>query len=184
MKIAAHKTRTIYTTLALGLSIAAVAGPPAAAEALDLLVADAIRAEQASPDLDPLVADAIRAEQASPDLDPLVADAIRHGQPDFWNYDPQTGTKTSNTSPGLQPSELATFYSPTGDVSPDSRALDFRTPNPSPAASPAPKSAAGGNSFQWDDAGIGAGAVLTLFSMGAVVGTILVRRRHGLLASR
>jgi hypothetical protein len=181
MKVVDKKTRGLLKTLALGFSIAAVAVPLAQASAeLDPLIGDAIRAEQASPELDPLIGDAIRAEQASPELDPLIADAIRAEQPDFWNYDARTGEKTSNTSPGLRPSDLARFYSPTGDVSPDSRAVDFRTPTPSPA----PISTESENSFQWDDAGIGAGAMLALVVMGAVAGLVLVRRRHGLLASR
>jgi hypothetical protein len=169
MKVFDNRTRGILKTLALGLSIAAVAVP---------------LAQGAEVEVDPLIGDAIRAEQLRSDVDPLIGDAIRAEQagPDFWNYDAKTGEKTSNTSPGLQPSELARFYSPTGDVSPDSRALDSRTPNPSRTASAAPSSAAGDNPFQWDDAGIGAGAVLALVVMGAVVGT--VRRRHGLLASR
>jgi hypothetical protein len=202
MKAVGHKTLGILKTLALGFSIAAVAVPLAQADAvdrgllaagatggvqvssdvggLDPLIGDAIRAEQASPELDPLIGDAIRAEQASPELDPLIADAIRHAQPDFWNYDPRTGEKTSNTSPGLGPGDLARLYSPTGDVSPDGRALDFRTPSPLPS----PISTAGDNGFQWDDAGIGAGAMLALVVMGAVAGTRLIRRGHGLLPSR
>lgn len=184
MNAVTHKTRKIFTALVLGCALAAVAVPIAQADAVDrgVVAPGPTAGVQVSLDtaaLDPLVGDAIRAEQASPELDPLIADAIRHGQPDFWNYDARTGEKTSNTSPGLQPSELARFYSPTGDVSPDSRALDFRTPNPSPA----PSSAASDNGFQWDDAGIGAGG-LALVVVGAVVGTVLARRRHGLLASR
>jgi hypothetical protein len=170
-----NRTRAILKTLALGLSIAAVAVPLAQAGHADLgagtvnpLIGNAIRAEQLRSDVDPLIGDAIRAEQASPD---------------FWNYDPTTGEKTSNTSPGLQPSELATLYSPSGNV-PDSRALDFRATNPSAAPSPTPSSAADDNSFQWGDAGIGAGAALVLVVMGAVVGTVLTRRRHGVLVSR
>jgi hypothetical protein len=164
MKAVDNKTRGLLKTLVLGFSIAAVAVPPA----------------QAGPELDPLIGDAIRAEQASPELDPLIADAIRAERPDFWNYDARTGKKTSNTSPGLRPSDLASFYSPTGDASPDSRAVDFRTPS----TSASPTSTAGDNGFQWDDAGIGASAMLALIAMGAVVGTVLVRRRHALLASR
>ena len=180
---------TTLKTLALGFLIAAVAVPLAQAGHADFgvgtvnpLIGDAIRAEQLTSDVDPLIGDAIRAEQLRSEVDPLIGDAIRAEQasPDFWNYDPRTGEKTSNTSPGLQPSELARVHSPTRDASPEGRALDFQTPNPSPA----PSSAAGDNRFQWDDAGIGAGAVLALVVLGAVVGTVLVRRRHGLLASR
>jgi hypothetical protein len=189
MKAFDNRTRAILKTLALGLSMAAVAVPLAQAGHADLGVGtlnppigDVVRAEQLRPDVDPLIGDAIRAEQLRSEVDPLIGDAIRAEQarPDFWNYDPRTGEKTSNTSPGLQSSEVAKFYSPTGDGSPDSRALDFRTPT----LSPAPTSSASDNRFQWDDAGIGASAVLALVVMGAVVGTVLVRRRHGLLASR
>ena len=30
---------------------------------------------------------------------------------DFWNYDPNTGEKTSNSSPGVAPEELAELWS-------------------------------------------------------------------------
>ena len=33
------------------------------------------------------------------------------GQPDFWNYDPTTGEKTSDSSPGVAPDELAALWS-------------------------------------------------------------------------
>jgi hypothetical protein len=29
------------------------------------------------------------------------------GEPDFWNYNPYTGAKTANASPGVTPGELA-----------------------------------------------------------------------------
>jgi hypothetical protein len=32
------------------------------------------------------------------------------GQVDFWNYDPETGRQTSNSSPGIEPSQLADVY--------------------------------------------------------------------------
>jgi hypothetical protein len=197
MNVEAHRTRRIVTALVLGVSVAVVAVPVAQADAVDrgIVAPRATGPMQVSPDLgalDPLVGDAIRAEQRSPALDPLIADAIRaaearssaskgtQGQPDFWNYDTRTGEKTSNTSPGLRPSDLAEVYSPTGEVSPDGKTVDFRTPT----ASPSPISSAGGTSFQWEDAGIGAGAMLALVVVLAGVGTLLVRRRHGLLASQ
>jgi hypothetical protein len=33
------------------------------------------------------------------------------GQPDFWNYDPETGQKVSNYSPGVAPEMLAALWS-------------------------------------------------------------------------
>ena len=33
------------------------------------------------------------------------------GQPDFWNYDPVTGVKVADYSPGVAPENLATFWS-------------------------------------------------------------------------
>jgi hypothetical protein len=33
------------------------------------------------------------------------------GPADFWNYDPQTGNKIANSSPGVAPGELATLWS-------------------------------------------------------------------------
>jgi hypothetical protein len=197
MNVGAQKRRRIFTALVLGFSVAAVAVPVAQADAVDrgIVAPRATGGVQVSPDLealDPLVADAIRAEQRSPTLDPLIADAVRaaegrsntlkgpQGQPDFWNYDARTGEKTSNVSPGLRPSDLAEVYSPTGDVSPDNRTIDVRTPT----ASAAPISSAGDTGFRWEDAGIGAGAMLALVVVLAGVGTVLVRRRHGLLASQ
>ena len=32
------------------------------------------------------------------------------GQVDFWNYDPQTGEKTSNSSPGVAPERLGALW--------------------------------------------------------------------------
>ena len=32
------------------------------------------------------------------------------GQPDFWNYDPMTGAKSSDFSPGVAPNELAALW--------------------------------------------------------------------------
>jgi hypothetical protein len=32
------------------------------------------------------------------------------GQPDFWNYDPTTGEKIADTSPGVAPADLATLW--------------------------------------------------------------------------
>jgi hypothetical protein len=36
------------------------------------------------------------------------------GEPDFWNYDPYTGAKTSDSSPGIAPGELARSWSGSG----------------------------------------------------------------------
>ena len=33
------------------------------------------------------------------------------GQPDFWNYDPETGAKIADDSPGVKPNELAALWS-------------------------------------------------------------------------
>lgn len=41
---------------------------------------------------------------------------------DFWNYDPQTGKKTADSSPGVAPQGLARLYAPTTAVArPSSR---------------------------------------------------------------
>ena len=60
------------------------------------------------------------ARQARDDARKAAAKAAGVGQiyggsnnqqaPDFWNYDPQTGEKIANTSPGVPPEELAEFY--------------------------------------------------------------------------
>jgi hypothetical protein len=36
------------------------------------------------------------------------------GQPDFWNYDPTTGAKISDHSPGVAPDELAALWGADG----------------------------------------------------------------------
>jgi hypothetical protein len=61
------------------------------------------------------------ARQARDDARKAAARAARVGQiyggsnnqraPDFWNYDPQTGERIANASPGLSPEELAALYS-------------------------------------------------------------------------
>ena len=41
-----------------------------------------------------------------------IAPATAQAQPtDFWNYDPKTGEKIANSSPGVAPEELATLSS-------------------------------------------------------------------------
>ena len=37
------------------------------------------------------------------------------GQPDFWNYDPATGVKIADYSPGVAPEDLATLWSAKGE---------------------------------------------------------------------
>jgi hypothetical protein len=36
------------------------------------------------------------------------------GEPDFWNYDPYSGAKTSDASPGIAPGELARIWGSAG----------------------------------------------------------------------
>jgi hypothetical protein len=36
------------------------------------------------------------------------------GEPDFWNYDPYTGAKTSDASPGIAPGEPARIWGGSG----------------------------------------------------------------------
>ena len=36
------------------------------------------------------------------------------GESDFWNYDPYTGAKTSDTSPGIAPGDLAGIWGGAG----------------------------------------------------------------------
>lgn len=51
------------------------------------------------------------ASQAREDARKAAAAAAGVGlTPDFWNYDPQTGEKIANASPGLSPEELAEVY--------------------------------------------------------------------------
>lgn len=50
------------------------------------------------------------------------------GEPDFWNYDPYTGAKTSDASPAIAPGELARNWAPPVRRSrdPDGRLFDGR----------------------------------------------------------
>jgi hypothetical protein len=128
MNIRAHKTRRIFTGLVFGIAVAAIAVPfahadpvdrgtvPAAipggqvtadAGTLDVLIGDAIRAEQASPELDPLIADAIRAEQASPELDPLIADAIRAAKAARAHLD---GSSPAASQPSVQATQTSDSF--------------------------------------------------------------------------
>ena len=43
------------------------------------------------------------------------------GQPDFWNYDPRTGAKISDSSPGVSPTELPELWSADGWTEPGPR---------------------------------------------------------------
>jgi hypothetical protein len=59
-----------------------------------------------------------------------IAPATAQAKPaDFWNYDPQTGKKIANTSPGVSSGELATLWSVSSGVakSPDDRAFSRAT---------------------------------------------------------
>jgi hypothetical protein len=69
-------------------------------------------------------------------------------------------------------------------VSPDSRPVDFRTATGLSAPIATSTSAADGETFQWGDAGIGAGAMFVLAVLFAGAGTLVVRRNYGRLASR
>ena len=40
----------------------------------------------------------------------LIYGSNNQRAPDFWNYDPQTGERIANASPGLSPKELAALY--------------------------------------------------------------------------
>jgi hypothetical protein len=59
-----------------------------------------------------------------------IAPATAQAQPpDFWNYDPQTGEKIANSSPGVAPEELATLSSVSSGLSktPDDRPFSRAT---------------------------------------------------------
>jgi hypothetical protein len=108
---------------------------------------------------------------------------------DFWNYDPQTGAKIANTSPGLGPGELAEFYAGEGSwplptagrpslgtdpwLAQERRDLAAEA-NRALVTAPSPTSA--GEELEWLQIGIGvAGGVLLAF--GLVLGLRMVRIR-------
>jgi hypothetical protein len=102
-----------------------------------------------------------------------IAPATARAQPvDFWNYDPQTGEKIANTSPGIAPDELARRFSVSngGSQAPDDRAFS-RATNVSSAPTVADT---GSDGVGW---GIVVGSAMALVL--AVIGGALLVIRHG-----
>jgi hypothetical protein len=111
-------------------------------------------------------------------------------QTDFWNYDAQTGRQITDTSPGVQPGDLADLYSSPSDVgggqvpvlrrsAPDSpgnldlrRRAEARTNGNGPPAAtdePAVVVVSDGGDVAWAELGIGLG-IGVLLGLGLIVG--------------
>jgi hypothetical protein len=95
--------------IALGLAVAAVAAPAAQAEPIG----------------------SYERQSASVEI-PYLSHGNVSSPPDFWNYDPETGAKIANTSPGLGADQLAQLYGVDAAVAPD----DLAMTRPSNAGSP------------------------------------------------
>jgi hypothetical protein len=118
-------------------------------------------------------------------------------QADFWNYDAQTGRQITNTSPGVQPGDLAELYSTPSDVggqqvpvlrrsAPDSpgnldlrRRAEARSSWHAPSAVESTESAAGitdGDDIEWAQIGVGLG-IGVLLGLGLLFGLRGARQR-------
>jgi hypothetical protein len=129
---------------------------------------------------------------AAPILHVGVGSQDQSQQSDFWNYDAQ-GRKVADTSPGVQPGDLADLYSGPSDVggqqvpqlrrsAPDSPANVYLRQRaearsawhaPDPASSePVAAGAPGGDDIEWAQigAGLGIGVLLGLGLLVALKG--------------
>jgi hypothetical protein len=119
-------------------------------------------------------------------------------QPDFWNYDAQTGRKVTDTSPGVAPGDLAGMFSAPSDAggqqvpvlrrsAPDSPAnLDLRrraearsswhAPSVVVSGEPVVAVASDGNDIEWVQIGIGLGLGV-LLGLALLVGLRGARQR-------
>jgi len=107
-------------------------------------------------------------------------------QTDFWNYDAQTGRQVTDTSPGVQPGDLAGLYSSPSDVggqqvpvlrrsAPDSPGnLDLRRRVEARNGSHASSVATDGD-IEWAQIGVGLGMGV-LLGLGLIVGLKGMRR--------
>lgn len=115
-------------------------------------------------------------------------------QADFWNYDAQTGRQITDTSPGIQPGDLAELYSTPSDVagaqvpvlrrsaadSPANlelrRRAEARSAWHAPASSgPVAAGSSDGNDIEWAQIGAGLGFGV-LLGLGLIFGLKGVRQ--------
>jgi hypothetical protein len=132
-------------------------------------------------------------------------------RPDFWNYDPRTGEKVADTSPGVAPTDLSEMYGQRSSPSPDDRAMYrgttpqvdavvadrirmrandglspddralFRGVEPTSVPVSVTVSSDSGG-FQWSDAGLGAASTLALvLLLGAA--TLVIRHHRRRIAA-
>ena len=135
--------------IALGFAVAAVLAPAAQAEPIGSYE----RQSQSSIEIPYLSGgvgvshmDFDQASKASGKLSneiPYLSHGSTTARPDFWNYDPVTGAKIADTSPGVYADQLAGLYSGTEtSIAPD----DMSLTRPSNAGSPSVTATSSG----WD----------------------------------
>jgi hypothetical protein len=125
--------------IALGLAVAAVIAPAAQAEPIGSYE----RQSQSSVEI-PYLSGGVgvshmdfdqaskRSGKVSSEI-PYLSQGNLNARPDFWNYDPKTGEKIANTSPGVSADQLAQLYGGSDvAVGPD----DLSLTRPSNAGSP------------------------------------------------
>jgi hypothetical protein len=119
--------------VALGLAVAAVLAP--AAQAKPTSSQPSVEIPYLSQGVGVTHMDFDQTSQASGTVSSEIA-YLSHGNvsspPDFWNYDPKTGAKVANTSPGLSADQLAQLYGGDAAIAPD----DLAMTRPSNAGSP------------------------------------------------
>lgn len=133
--------------IALGLAVAAVLAPAAQAEPIGSYE----RQSQQSVEI-PYLSGGVGVSHM--DFDPASRPSgkrsseiayLSHGgvatRPDFWNYDPKTGEKIADTSPGISTEQLAQLYGGSDiALGPDDMALS----RPANSGSPAVTATSGG----------------------------------------
>ena len=125
--------------VALGLAVAAVLAPAAQAEPIGSYE----RQSQQSVEI-PYLSGGVGVSHM--DFDPASRPSgkrsgeiayLSHGgvatRPDFWNYDPKTGEKIADTSPGVAPEQLAALW---GDSNVAIAADDLALSRPTTSGSP------------------------------------------------
>jgi hypothetical protein len=97
--------------------------------------------------------------QPKPEI-PYLSHGVVTPPVDFWNYDPKTGEKLQNTSPGIAPEELGQLFGVSSASSPDDRSFSKAT---SVGASPV---AASDDGYDVGAEAIGFAGLALLFAAG------------------
>jgi hypothetical protein len=104
---------------------------------------------------------------------PYLSHGVLTPPVDFWNYDPKTGEKLQNTSPGVAPDELARLYGVSeGSLSVDDRSFSKAT---SVGATPVSASDTG---YDVGTGTIGAAGIALMLAVGAGLTIRHSRKTH------